>query len=377
MNSQSIKDAYRYANMSAVILGGGMMGLAIAYDLIKNNVSVTIADINENCLDGMPYVKEHVNFILLDANDDEAVKKVMKGNDIAISALPYDFNYNLAKNAIECKTHFCDLGGNIHMVEKEISLHEKARNADVIIIPDCGLAPGITNVISSYFIKKIPDIEEIHIRVGGLPQKPEPPLNYALFFSIHGLVNEYVEKARILRGGEIVEVESLEGLEEIIFPSFPPLEAFYTSGGTSTLPETFKGTLKELDYKTIRYEGHCEKMRLFKDLGFFDEDVRTATEKILEKNLKKNVKDVVLVRVTGIGKEERKIEFVDYFDESKKISAMMRTTGFSTAIIAQMIINEIITKRGVLPPERCVPHEIFFNELKKRGIKIKEERDLK
>ncbi|KAA0003823.1 MAG: saccharopine dehydrogenase [Thermoplasmata archaeon] len=358
--------------MGALILGGGMMGLAIAYDLIKNNVAVTIADINENCLENMPYVKKHVDFFPVDAKDNYSIKKVMRKNDIAISALPYDFNYQLAKNAIKCKTHFCDLGGNIEMVEKELSLHEKAKKADVLVIPDCGLAPGITNVICSYLIKKIHGIKEIHIRVGGLPQKPEGPLNYALFFSVHGLINEYVEKARIVKGGDVVEVESLTGIEEISFSSFPELEAFYTSGGTSTLPKTFKGKIEELDYKTIRYKGHCEKMKLLKDLGFFNENARADTEKNLERALKKNVPDVVLARVTGIGKEKIKMEFIDYFDSNENITAMMRTTGFSTSIIAQMILDGIIIEKGALPPEKCVPPNAFFEELKKRNIKIRE-----
>jgi len=357
--------------MSALILGGGMMGLAIAHDLIKNSVSVTIADINEKCLEKMTSIKNKVEFFPLDAKSEET-KKIMKKNDVVISALPYDFNYKLVKTAIECRTHFCDLGGNIDMVERELSLHEKAKEANVLIIPDCGLAPGITNVVTSHLIKKIHGIKEIHIRVGGVPQKPEGPLNYALFFSVHGLINEYVEKSRILREGNVAEVESLTGLEEISFPSFPPLEAFYTSGGTSTLPQTFKGILKELDYKTIRYKGHCEKIKLLKDLGFFEGNARAATEKILERALKKNVPDVVLLRVTGIGKEIRKIELIDYFDGDENITAMMRTTGFSTAIIAKMILDDVITKRGALPPEKCVPSDAFFEELKKRKMRIRE-----
>lgn len=349
------------------------MGLAIAYDLIENSIDVSIADIDEHCLKKMPQIEKNADFVPLNACDTEAVKKIMRKSDVAVSALPYDFNYTLAKIAMGCKTHFCDLGGNIETVERELSLHKKAKKAGILIVPDCGLAPGITNVISSYLVKKIQGIKEIHIRVGGLPQKPEEPLGYALFFSVHGLINECVEKTRIVKGGRIMETEALTGVEGITFPSFSQLEAFYTSGGTSTLPHTFKGKIEELEYKTIRYRGHCEKMKLLKDLGFFDEDARATTEKVLEKVLEKNVPDVVLARVTGIGREKIKMEFIDYFDGSKKISAMMRTTGFPTSIIAQMILDGVIAERGSLPPEKCVPHESFFKELKRRNIKIKEE----
>lgn len=358
--------------MSVLLLGGGMMGVAIAQDLIENNIDVTIADKSADCVKTIPNIEKNADFILINADDTETIKKTMKNSEVTISALPYDFNYMLAKTAVACRTHFCDLGGNSQITERELKLHEKAKNAGVLIVPDCGLAPGITNVMSSYLVKKIHGIKKIHIRVGGLPQSPQGTLSYALFFSVHGLINEYVEKAKILIEGRVTEVEALTGIEEIKFPSFSHLEAFYTSGGTSTLPNTFKGKIQELDYKTIRYRGHCEKIKVLKDLGFFKKDMRMATEGTLEKSLEKNVPDVVLARVTGSGKTKIKLELIDYFDDDEQITAMMRTTGYPTSIIAQMILKGTITEKGSLPPEKCIPPEPFFEELMKRNIKIKE-----
>jgi len=333
-----------------LVLGAGKQGVAIAYDLMQNGIAIRICDAVE---------KDMPNFFILDVGDEEKLKKEMRGEDVVISALPYDFNYRIARIAIETGCSFLDLGGNTYVVKKELELHEEAKKAGITIIPDCGLAPGMTNVIASHLYNK--GCHEIHIRVGGLPQKPEPPLNYALFFSIHGLINEYLENSIIVKDGKVMEMESLTGLEKINFESFPSLEAFFTHGGTSTLPFTLKG-IKNLDYKTIRYEGHAEKMIMLKKLGFFDEDARSFTEKILEKALPKDSKDVVLARVYGDGIT---MEMVDYHDDT--FSAMQRTTGFSTAIMAKMVLDGE-TERGAYPPELAIDSEKFMREAEKRNI---------
>ncbi len=362
--------------MKALVMGGGKMGLAIAYDMARSGADVQVGDVNKDCMKNMPMLSGMAEFVHVDAGDARQVEDAMRGKDVVISALPYDFNYGMAKMAIKCGANFCDLGGNIDIVEKELLLDEKARGAGLAVIPDCGLAPGTTNVLSSYLIEKA-DAEEMHIRVGGLPQNPEPPLGYAIVFSVHGLVNEYVEKARIIRNGRVEEVDSLTGIESISFDEygFGELEAFYTSGGTSTLPKTFLGRVKELDYKTIRYRGHCEKIKFLKDMGFFEDDARRFTEKIMERALGggKSVRDVVLARLAAIGSAGNlSIDVVDRYDEKNGISSMMRTTGFPTSIIAQMVVNGDIEAKGAMPPEACVPPEKFIGELKKRGIAVTE-----
>ncbi len=334
----------------ALVLGAGKMGKAIAYDLMKNNIETRICDIRET---------DFPNFFRLDVRDEESLMKEFKREDVVISALPYDFNYMLAKMAIKTKTSFIDLGGNSYIVEKELDLDEEARKAGIAIIPDCGLAPGMTNIIAYYLWQG--KAEEIHIRVGGLPQEPKPPLNYALFFSVHGLINEYLEDSIIVKNGKLCKVESLTGLEEIIFDEFGKLEAFYTHGGVSTLPNTMKG-IKELDYKTVRYKGHAEKIIFLKQIGFFSREAREFTEKILEKNLPKNEKDVVLAKIYS---NEEEMQMIDYHNN---FSAMARTTGFSTAIIAKMILDGEI-KEGAHPPEIAVDAEKFMKELEKRNIK--------
>lgn len=332
-----------------LVLGAGKMGIAIAYDLMKNGIETRICDLRNANIQ---------NFFILDARDEEKVFQEMKKEDVVISALPYDFNYRLAKLAIKAKASFIDLGGNSEIVEKELGLDKEARKAGITIIPDCGLAPGMTNIMAYHLWQG--RAKEIHIRVGGLPLEPKEPLKYALFFSIHGLINEYIEDAMIIKNGKICKVESLTGIEEIEFEGFGKLEAFYTHGGTSTLLHTLK--VKELDYKTIRYKGHAEKMMLLKKLGFFEGEARKFTEKILERALPKNEKDVVLARIYS---NDDTIQLIDYHDG--KFSAMQRTTAFPTAIIAKMVLDGEV-KEGAFPPEICIDAEKFMKELKKRNI---------
>lgn len=348
------------------------MGLAVAYDLVRQGHRVAVADINERCLQALPSLADAVDFVHLDATRTEQVREALRSRDVVVSALPYDYNYALARLAVEQGVHFCDLGGNTEVVEREMSLHGAAVEAGVTVIPDCGLAPGLTNVLAAHLMEEH-EPSRLHIRVGGLPQHPRPPLNYQLVFSVHGLINEYVEPARIIAGGEVTQVPSLTGREPVSFEGFPPLEAFYTSGGTSTLPLTFAGRLSELDYKTIRYAGHCQALRLLKDLGFFDPPARPHTEKVLARALKGSDPDVVLARVSATREDVvHVLEMVDHGDTEHGLSAMMRTTGFPTAIIAQMLGDGTIRQKGVLPPERCVPPSPFIASLRRRHLIIEE-----
>ena len=397
--------------MKILVLGSGKMGSAIAFDLMKSKVETGIADVN---FESAKKVAEKYNAsaIKMDVKNNEKLIKIMKKYDAVISAVPYFLNYRLAKSAVKAKTNFCDLGGNTEVVEKELKLHEKAKKENITLVPDCGLSPGLTNILAGLGYRKIKNPMEIHSRVGGLPLKPEPPLNYGLFFSVEGLINEYTGKCRIISDGKIEEVEALTEIEEIYFSDFGKLECFHTSGSSSTLPKTFKNKIMELDDKTIRYPGHCEIIKVMINIGLasektvnctklkfgalpnFTPSIHPAFEKagipvkfvkagerkikprdlfacLLKKHLKP-CKDVVLLRVSVVGKKEKiEYEMVDYFDEENKMSAMMRTTGYPTSIIAQMMANNEIEK-GAFPPELCVHGEKFLFELSKREIKIKE-----
>jgi lysine 6-dehydrogenase len=376
--------------MKIIILGSGMMGRALAYDLQKfsNFENITIADSNKKTLESAKKSlnKSKLVFQKLDVEKTRDIQECFNKYDIAISAVPYKYNFKLAKIAIETKTHFLDLGGNNDIVKKERSLFDEARKKEVTLIHDCGLAPGLSSVIVRDIVEKMDSLKYVKIRVGGLPVNPKRPFNYQIVFSPNGLINEYVEEALILENGKIIKKESMTELEKIKFPKpFSMMEGFLTSGGCSTLPYTYKDKIDYLDYKTIRYPGHCEMFKPLLDFGLASEKKIDIGDKIivprdllityLNKNLPKNEKDVVLLKIFSKGLKDEKpvdIEYtmIDYYDEKYNITSMMRTTGYPTSIIAQMIESDTINDHGVFGCEEIVPCTPFFKELEKRDIKI-------
>ena len=400
--------------MKILVLGAGRMGLGAAYDLAHNSVgveSVTVADVDEGRARAVAETlkSDRVRAAHVNVEDGARTIELMRDHDAAISCVTYFHNLSLARAAIEARTNFCDLGGNNTVVDAELALDAEARDAGINIIPDCGLAPGMVSVLAAHGAARFPHLDELHIRVGGLPQNPRPPLDYQIVFSVEGLINEYIERARVIREGRILEVESMTEVESLDFPApFGRMEAFQTSGGTSTLPDTFTGRVRELDYKTIRYPGHCERFRLLIDLGLCDSvavDVdgtsvppRRLLGELLYRHLPADEPDAVLIRLEFVGqlgdeedaavrKDEdtavRKREgsgaharlrydIIDRFDARTGLSAMQRTTAFPASVIAQMMARGLTTQKGAVPQERCVPPARFVEELAARDIRISE-----
>ena len=376
--------------MKILVLGAGRMGYGAVYDLIYNSPqveAVTLADFDLKKAEAIAadIISSKLQIKQLDVSDKNAVVALMRGHDAAISCVNYWYNVELSNAAIETKTNFCDLGGNNYVVDSQLALDAEAKNAGINIIPDCGLAPGMVSVLAMHGAIRFDKTEEIHIRVGGLPQNPKPPLNYQLVFSVEGLINEYIETARVIRRGEITEVDSMTELETLSFEGFPALEAFQTSGGTSTLPDSFYGQIKELDYKTIRYAGHCEKFKTMIDLGLCSSDEiiadyvkvkpRKVLGELLQNNLPADGPDYVLIRLEFVGTKngERKrlrYDIVDKYDETTKLSAMMRTTAFPASIIAQMAANGTTKYHGATPQEKAIDADKFIAELARRNINI-------
>jgi lysine 6-dehydrogenase len=369
--------------MNILVLGAGRMGLGAVHDLAAQpDVDrVTVADMDGDrarAVAARAGAKGHA--VVVDVADRAAVTSLMRGHAAAISCVNYWLNEQLARAAIDAGTNFCDLGGNNAVVDAELALDAEARGKGVNVVPDCGLAPGMTAVLVAHAAGRFESVDEIHIRVGGLPLDPKPPLDYQMVFSVEGLINEYVERARVMRGGRIVEVDSMTELEELEFPApFGKMEAFQTSGGTSTLPDTYLGRVRELDYKTIRYRGHCAKFKTMIDLGLCSSEAvngvvpRKLFGELLVRNLPHDEPDAVLVRVevSGGGKRLR-YDIIDRYDATTGLSAMMRTTAFPASIVALMMARSQTTGKGALPQERCIPPGLFMDELAARGIKVEE-----
>ncbi|MBK9527894.1 MAG: saccharopine dehydrogenase NADP-binding domain-containing protein [Acidobacteria bacterium] len=378
--------------MKILVLGAGRMGHGAVFDLIHNSPSVervTVADFDFAKAEAVAAAvgTDRIDARQIDASNYADIVELFRGHDSVISCVNYWYNVSLSKAAIEVGANFCDLGGNNYIVDEQLALDAEAKAAGINIIPDCGLAPGMVSILAMHGATRFDSVDEIHIRVGGLPQDPQPPLNYQLVFSVEGLINEYLEIARVIRGGKITEVDSMTEIESLSFDGFPPLEAFQTSGGTSTLPDTFLGSIRELDYKTIRYAGHCEKFKTMMDLGLCSsEEIMVDFQKVkprkvfgelLQQHLPADGPDYVLVRLDFVGLkdgETKKLRFdiVDKQDEATGMSAMMRTTAFPASIIAQMMASGDVIARGATPQEEAIDPEKFVAEIARRNIKIVE-----
>lgn len=394
-------------DMRFLVIGAGMQARAVAYDLVrqKDVAEVRITDIDPERLQALKRAlrSKKVRTLVADGADRQRMTELMEPCEVAVSCVPYFFNLGLARAAIAARTHFCDLGGNNDVVHAELGLSAQAKKAGVTVVPDCGLAPGMVSILAADGFSRLAQTDAIHIRVGGLPRKPKPPLNYALVFSANGLINEYVEPCLALRNGKLAWRESLADVEELTFPKpFGKLEAFNTSGGSSTLPYTYRGRVKALDYKTIRYPGHCAKFRLLFDLGLTDleptvvDGNRVVPRHLLVQRLEAVLPwekdDVVLMRVEVEGKGSRnrgfkdssggrregtdgemtvRYELVDYADRRSGLTAMMRTTGFSAAIVALMLGRGQVVCTGAVTGENCVPSAAYIRELRQRGLRLR------
>ena len=376
--------------MRMLVLGAGLQGSACAYDLLQQSAvqRVTLADLKPGRLPVFLKNKRDKRLVTarLDAKQSVRLRKLMRGHDAVLNALPYYFNYSVARNAIAAGLHCADLGGNTEIVHKQKTLHAAARKKRVSIIPDCGLAPGMVNIIAAEGIRRVGDAESVKIFVGGLPQKPEPPLNYQIVYSLEGALDYYTTPSWILREGRPERVDALSELEDVEFPSpVGTLEAFHTGGGISTMPWAYRGKMRTMEYKTLRYPGHVAIMRPIREMGLLSlEPVKMKGTKIVPRDAfiaavspqltKPGGKDLVALRVEVQGKNGNRVawQLLDYFDEATGISAMMRTTGYSLAITGVMQVDGRITAAGVHTPDEAVPFQAYVDELKRRGVEIRE-----
>ncbi len=377
------------------VLGLGLMGKAICYDLLTYAKDHTVYGFELNDDRRSDLEKEFAHFndrfiakkldlsIKKDASKDNLIQE-LKSFEIKVvfGAIDYKFNEYLSKICIAAGCSFVDLGGNPEIVQKQHLLDKEAKNANITIIPDLGLAPGMADIIAASLMEQFSELNECHIRVGGLPQEPETILNYQQVFSIRGLTNEYLEDAIVIRNKQLTTVESLTEVEELEFPKpWGKLEAFQTAGGTSNLPHIYKGKIGELTYKTIRFPGHCQFFKFLKDFELLSSEPfndsnfspRDVIEHFLVKYLPRDKKDAVLLRVTVTGikdsiKKQITMDLIDLFDTKTNYSSMARTTAFPTSIIGQMIMNGTINQKGVLFSENTIPFAHYIEELKKRSI---------
>lgn len=379
-----------------VVLGAGRQGVALAYDLAKNceAARITVADLDPELtrqaiqrLERLlrPTTCQFVG-VICDVSKPVEVAMTVAGADVILSAVPFRFNVPLTEAAVAAQVSFCDLGGNTSVVHHQLKRHSRAAAAGISIVPDCGLAPGLGNILAADGIAAMDEPEAVHIRCGGLPEDPTTPLGYKLTFSFDGLINEYSGLAEFLRNGQRVGIRALTELEEIELP--PPLgrcEAAVTSGGTSTCPETYLGRLRTYEYKTIRYPGHFAAIRALFELGCFDEhvilpdgqslDPRGVLRELMQQRLiLPDVRDLVVLRCTVSGRHQgkpctRTYDLLDRHDPESGFSAMERSTAFPAALVAHMQARKLVAP-GAKPLEVAIPTATYLEELPRHGIKI-------
>jgi lysine 6-dehydrogenase len=384
--------SYAYA-----VIGAGRQGVAAAYDLavFGDAARILFIDLDEaaatraagtvNRLTGRQVAQGQAG----DASDPDRLAPALAGVQAILSAAHYQVNLGLTRLAIACGAHMVDLGGHTGVVRQQHGFDEAARRAGITIVPDTGMGPGLNVSLAAYAMTLVEQPREVAIWDGGLPQAPRAPWNYVSTFAMSGLTNEYAGQAYFLRGGRVVEVPCFADLETVVFDEpVGTLEAFVTSGGLSTAPWSWEGTLERLENKTLRYPGHCARFMAYEELGLLGVEpidaggVRVAPRDVLHALLEPRigsggdtVRDVCVMRVRARGRtkgrpHEAIIELIDRYDERTGFTAMQRLTGWHAAICLGLAVRRQL-EPGVVPVER-VPGALVVSESRKRGWTITE-----
>ncbi len=380
---------YRY-----VIIGSGRQGTAAAYDLARFGEAESIL-MTDMSLEVAQRAAERVNRLIgrevaspaqVNAADHQALVNVLRGADVALSAVPYYFNVGITRACIEAGVSLNDMGGNTDVVWQQLEMDADAKAAGVSIVPDCGMGPGLINHMGVYVMELLDEPREVYLYDAGLPQEPIPPWNYQCTFHINGLTNEYDGEATFIRDGKIVKVPTFTELEYIDFPPLGKLEAFVISGSMSTTPYTHLGRLQRYENKVLRYPGHFQTFEAYKRLGLFSETPievngqkivpRQVYHALLEPQIKAppSMKDICIMRAIGIGKKngrEQKVivDLIDRYDEQTGFTAMERLTGWHCALMMGFQARKVIPA-GAHRMEQAVPASRVMEEVRKRGIEF-------
>jgi len=369
--------------MNVLVLGSGLVGRPMAIDLANDkSFNVTVADISKQNLDripsNLPIKKIEKDF----ANPDQ-LKSLLNDSDIVLNAVPGFMGYNTLKEIIKAKKNVVDIA---FFPENPFDLDELAKQNNVTAVVDCGVAPGMSNLLAGYVDTILDKTETILIYVGGLPLVREYPYEYKAGFSPIDVIEEYTRPARYIENGALVIRPALSDPELINFPHVGTLEAF-NSDGLRTLADTLHApNMKE---KTLRYPGHIEKMLVLRESGFFSQDeivvkgikIRPIdfTSRLLFPmwELKEGDEEFTVMRIVIEGiKNKKKIRYtynlLDRHNEETNIHSMARTTGYTATTVLRLLAKGLFDRKGICPPEyigqnsECV--DFVLNGLKDRGV---------
>lgn len=364
-----------------IVLGAGLIGKAIAIDLSKK-FDVTCADIQLSSLEALSSFP--VKTITANFKDKNALKALIKPFDLVIGSVPGFMGFDTLKTIIEAGKNTVDIS---FFPEDALLLDSLAKKNNVTVVTDCGVAPGMCNIIAGYHYKRM-KMTGYECLVGGLPVVREWPFEYKAVFSPADVIEEYVRPARYVENGKLVVKEALTDTELIKFEKVGELESF-NSDGLRSLAQTMPD-VPNMKEKTLRYAGHVELMKIFRETGLFSKvPVEVSGTKVIPLELtskllfpkwkmKPGDEDFTVMRVTIEGKKEKYIySLLDYFDDKTKTTSMARTTGYTCTAVANLVLEGKYSRKGISPPEFVGEDEKCFEEvltyLKERKIIYKKE----
>jgi saccharopine dehydrogenase-like NADP-dependent oxidoreductase len=348
--------------MRITLLGAGHIGQTIARLLAESgDYTVTVVDRNRAALDhtAVPGVTQR----LADTSDPAALLATLRGQDAVINALPYHLAALAATQAREARVHYFDLTEDVAATR---AIKRLAEGATTAFMPQCGLAPGFIGIVAHHLAQGFDALHEVKMRVGALPAFPTNSLKYNLTWSVDGLINEYCHPCEAIRDGQTIEVLPLEGLEHFSLDG-TEYEAFNTSGGLGTLCETLAGRVQSLDYKSVRYPGHRNLMKMLLEELLLKHDQETLKD-IMRKSIPSTMQDVVLVFVTVSGLKRgalvqevfaRKI-FADR-SEANPLSAIQITTAAGICAAVDLFREGKLPQHGFVRQEQVALPDFLAN----------------
>ncbi len=345
-----------------LLLGAGKIGAAITELLCASgDYTLSVADRDQALLDAVE--RHDIVREVADVHDGETLRRLMQGNDAVISALPFYLNTEVAEAARDTGLHYFDLTEDVETTHK---VKKIADGADTAFVPQCGLAPGFVSVVAFDVANRFETLDTVHMRVGALPQFPTNALNYNLTWSTDGLINEYCNPCEAIHQHGRIEVLALQGIEQFSLDGVR-YEAFNTSGGLGTLCDTLNDKVRELNYKTVRYPGHCELMKmLVNDLRLGER--RALFRDVLETAIPVTMQDVVLVFVTVTGMRDGRLTQESYANKvySEEInghvwSAIQITTAAGVCTMVDLMRAGALAQRGFVRQEDVALDDFLAN----------------
>jgi lysine 6-dehydrogenase len=371
--------------MKIVVLGAGMVGSAIAEDLAQEQgMSVKVVDRSQKALEKVK-AKATVKGIQANLQDKGIISSIVADSDLVISAVPGFIGFTTLHGVIEAGKDVVDIS---FFSEEPFLLDELAKSRGVTAVVDCGVAPGLCNIIAGHVFDLLDQTDRYVCYVGGLPLQREWPFEYKAVFSPIDVLEEYIRPARFVENSKEVVRPALSDIELIDFPEVATLEAFNTDG-LRTLRKTLD--IPFMREKTLRYPGHANLMRIFKESGFLNTtpievDGQTikpisVTSKLLfdQWQLKEDEADFTVMQIVMEGQREGKrlrytYYLLDRYDEETRTTSMARTTGYTCSIVARQIMSGHFKQKGICPPEfigrveGC--YENLLDEYRKRNIRL-------